>query len=101
VPGRARPMRSNDQQDPETARLRQQSAPIPRSPILREEDASVKVHAKSRRDLDRGVLLPKKQTSREGGMEAYGWGLAGQTRKRGFNAGKNPRIFRLTETAFS
>ncbi len=52
-------MRNNDRQDPEMARLRQQSAPIPRSPILQEEDAPVKVHAKSRRDLDRGVLLPK------------------------------------------
>jgi len=68
VPGRPRPMRKNGQQDPETARLRSGSAPIPPAAIVSGDGAPVKTSLRRRqRGLDRGPVPAKTNT-------ILGWG---------------------------
>jgi len=69
-------MRSSDQQDPETARLRRGSAPIPRTTIVCGAGAPVKAslrRAKMRRGLDRGLCPAKKTLLRRGNGSSLDW----------------------------
>ena len=68
MPVRQSHMRKISQQDPEAARLRSGSAPIPPEAIVREEGSPVKTSLRRKRHgLDRAPLLTKTNTF-------LGWG---------------------------
>jgi hypothetical protein len=75
VPGKQRLTTSNEPLDPETARLRRGSAPIPPTAIVRGEEGPVKTalrRAKKRRGLDRTLLPAKQNPTNKGKWELFG-----------------------------